>query len=810
MPFTIVCASAQLHEEWGCPSDSPFQHRRVYIPIQNKLLELVGKKREHAYHKKEPKFCTSCLDKVIELYPDLVEEPLPGTLASSESLEHSYAQEPPSKVSRLDTECANFEQQTENHIIDLDDIRIDRISEEHKINLAYALGIYERNDVTKQAKSLSKDKSFEALLNISINDYVESFNCVVLAFVEGLCGKRHVTISENKELARTTQNSYQMVKTVESILNLSAPNVLLPIHFRESVVLYTITGSRLSLQILGGGGCHASYQSVKRWLQSLSIEKRQFPEGECIIAFDNNQILQRRWRVKLNNQVACNVVTVVVSFTTNAEGRIQYVEAYEPGQWMYRNITEDETKFVKFSDKNKDVKDMHYKHLHAFLQKQIDIVKCEQQAHEGIKDNVDIEVQRVEHEKLFKKCYNCGFTEIPRKKHTCTQCKSSLTKGKLQSLGLDNIGNSLIEERKKTSAPNEKTIIIEKKIDDGTYAIQYEEQEQEEVDDEMMYPLFEVNATTLPKVSVHDPVYVNPCSYEAAATVMRNIGHRAGLKRYGGTRDWIIVLCDGVPYGLCRRLIASMHICHKCDTSFNGMDAAMHHCNTEHGGEPETSPEFDWVLLQPGPGHIEINMVKSITELGWEIFWKELAMILNFTSEIALKCCKKVTDHHKGWTMCRIARLALTRELIVPYIRDNQDNMDGISVSSFLKYVMNAQNPNYTFMADFVLELLDSVFMYRCGQRCGNADAMIAAHSKFAKVWSGRVHPLYRELEMADTLTYIRMPNDVRDSVKRSMSLNLSGRAHSGEGADFRLEEVNKQVYIYIVSHILTSVISVI
>ena len=61
----------------------------------------------------------------------------------------------------------------------------------------------------------------------------------------------------------------------------------------------------------------------------------------------------------------------------------------------------------------------------------------------------------------------------------------------------------------------------------------------------------------------------------------------------------------------------------------------------------EFSKEVDWVLLQPGGGHIEMNAIKAFVELTWDVFWREVVMLFNFKSDIALKCAKKVTDHHK-------------------------------------------------------------------------------------------------------------------------------------------------------------------
>ncbi len=284
-------------------------------------------------------------------------------------------------------------------------------------------------------------------------------------------------------------------------------------------------------------------------------------------------------------------------------------------------------------------------------------------------------------------------------------------------------------------------------------------------------------------------------------TVLRSIGHKAGVKQYGGDRDWVIVVCDGIPYTLCHRIQYAAHLCPKCDTTLLGHEECAKHNNTSHPNENiQFVQEFDWAILQPGSGHIEMNMVKGIVELGWDVFWKDLAICMNFRSETALLFCKKVSDHHKGWTLCRIAREAITKELILPYVRQELGKDDSplksgkVSVAEFLKFVMNATDPNYSFLADFTFEFLDAIFAYRAGVRCGIPKLRAAGRAKFAKVWCGRVHPIYRELEAADTIAHFRMPEQIVDTVSQSASITISGDPVKGEGADFRLEEINKQV----------------
>ena len=50
--------------------------------------------------------------------------------------------------------------------------------------------------------------------------------------------------------------------------------------------------------------------------------------------------------------------------------------------------------------------------------------------------------------------------------------------------------------------------------------------------------------------------------------------------------------------------------------------------------------------------------------------WKDMVALYGFKSEAALHGVKNVSDHHKGWTLARIAHGALIKELMVPYVRN--------------------------------------------------------------------------------------------------------------------------------------------
>ena len=150
---------------------------------------------------------------------------------------------------------------------------------------------------------------------------------------------------------------------------------------------------------------------------------------------------------------------------------------------------------------------------------------------------------------------------------------------------------------------------------------------------------------------------VNPNSYESVHKVLLDIGKKVGISKYGCGNRQFVIYCDVVPYNLAYRLIHCPYRCSECNTSFLGQIKADEY-KQEHGVQITFGLEFDWVLLQPSGGHIEMNMVKAFVELTWEVFWQDMVKLFNFTGEIALHCVKKVTDHPKGWALSCIVTLS--------------------------------------------------------------------------------------------------------------------------------------------------------
>lgn len=76
------------------------------------------------------------------------------------------------------------------------------------------------------------------------------------------------------------------------------------------------------------------------------------------------------------------------------------------------------------------------------------------------------------------------------------------------------------------------------------------------------------------------------------------------------------------------------------------LDTVLHH--RQEQDSLSRSRTFKNMLLQPGLGHIEINMAKGCFKLLWDICLKDLDQMLGYRSPKALAACQAAHDHHKA------------------------------------------------------------------------------------------------------------------------------------------------------------------
>ncbi len=250
MPFQKNCASKKLHGEWDIIEPNPLVSK-VKASVRDKLFELCELDPTRKFHRGVLRFCTACITKVLDLYPDIA--------SPQQQLDDEM---PPAAQTPLKRKLTDkFDDASEEST---GKFNVEKLSSSERAQLAYELGKFE-HETCKTYVRLTEENNLDTLLSADVNSEVDEKCKTPFAFLCGLAGLHQ----SSYQISVGGNIQYKLHKALESTVNLSALNVTLPVHFREAVLLYALTGSKVALQILGSGGAHASYKVVKSWLASL-------------------------------------------------------------------------------------------------------------------------------------------------------------------------------------------------------------------------------------------------------------------------------------------------------------------------------------------------------------------------------------------------------------------------------------------------------------------------------------------------------------------------------------------------------------
>ena len=441
--------------------------------------------------------------------------------------------------------------QTSHHSIDLNDPG--SWTEDEKVKLAFNLGILERANVHNFAADISqKYKNVSYMNTFDIKSYVlESHNIILNSFLNGLC---------------PDLSQYKQMRSIETIVNCCVSNIL-PLHFRETLILYTMTKSKDALEMLCGESAYCSYSTImKRWLELLSKNDRQDiekPMGNLIIANDNNQIIKKKWSIRLDNKCASSTVCMVVGFSSNKCDTTQCQDVLKPGNWRNNVLSADNLSKLKYYDQDDYVKSLHYdESLYPLLCTRIAKVVAEQEfVNDTFQDKVDKKVDDNKLKAQYKVCIACKY-QNGKTCRKCGKCGNSLLQSKPP-----------IEDMKCTTRTTHETRIHV--LDEGC-SLKYV---PEHVSD--IRPA--VNERVIPEVYVMQPIIVNPNSYDSIRTVLLGIGHEAGIMKYGsGTRSFVLLYCDGVPYSLIQRICRCTYRCSVCQEVLTTLLSCEEHLMDVH------------------------------------------------------------------------------------------------------------------------------------------------------------------------------------------------------------------------------------
>ncbi len=267
------------------------------------------------------------------------------------------------------------------------------------------------------------------------------------------------------------------------------------------------------------------------------------------------------------------------------------------------------------------------------------------------------------------------------------------------------------------------------------------------------------------KIVLGEPILIITNSIDTDAQVFRSIGKEAGIKKYRGIkRDLLMIVCDGLPAALGWHIIFNTFFCNTCQLSFSELDDLKLRSTYNHQTTVSAVDifEFDWVILRLGYEHYLINSLKTVIDLCWNIFFKELAIVVGYKSPKALLYCRGATDTLKSMELISLAYKAGVDELMVPFVRYCRLRLKTPCFIEYCTWRYSVKSQNYNLMAYIHFEYLHSNIMLKTGIRENNSELIDEAKENISPLFCSRNKKNYIFL---DTLNNIKQEfNTCRNS----------------------------------------------
>ena len=292
--------------------------------------------------------------------------------------------------------------------------------------LAKMLANRQRNRVKLEVQQMtSENNNIEALMKLDMHNYIDSKNKVMVSFLEGLL--------DDSDTKDQPVKIYSIGRTVEQMYKLttwsSKTTPMQPLSLIANLCTYMDTSSKITLDCNGTIMPGGKYKSVCTWLNSqAAIGPPVAPEGDIAVAFDNNQVLGKRWQVSPLAKCQSSVITNKMFVQLEPQGLVETKDDLMPGQWF----TVDKMK--EFVSQNQDTElsehrikyeKSHYDQVFWFIDAAISDLTEELQEQE---DPIQSLVLQRQGDRKRKKCVKCCMYSL-KGKQKCSFCGTVFPKG---------------------------------------------------------------------------------------------------------------------------------------------------------------------------------------------------------------------------------------------------------------------------------------------------------------------------------------------------------------------------------------------
>ena len=142
--------------------------------------------------------------------------------------------------------------------------------------------------------------------------------------------------------------------------------------------------------------------------------------------------------------------------------------------------------------------------------------------------------------------------------------------------------------------------------------------------------------------------------------------------------------------------------------------------------------------------------------------------------------------------------IALSKELLVPSVRDCQKIRIKPMNQHYLNWVHNTFGEQYMFLYHITFSYLLAFSLYTEATRKNNSMRMISARVQLAPLFYSFNHPKYQQLHLRDLCERVQMPDSIKSYAEGHESFSVSNFSNCGQGGDFIQEEVNKTIKLFL------------
>lgn len=154
------------------------------------------------------------------------------------------------------------------------------------------------------------------LLQVTPHGWVQARNSILTCAVKSLC---HENVKPFERAVATDQ-----------LYSLVSPSSVSPLLFTTNLLAYSVTRSKLALNINGKLHPAGGHSTVRNWLNSLTMTVPHFPSGDLLTAIENDQVLIKKWTVRKDNRAQISVLTSVCVAQISPYGTLQLEPSLTP------------------------------------------------------------------------------------------------------------------------------------------------------------------------------------------------------------------------------------------------------------------------------------------------------------------------------------------------------------------------------------------------------------------------------------------------------------------------------------------------